>query len=257
MSQWSFSILISFGAGFKETTISRIRKALLFVLLAAAIITGTIAFYPRFEPAAMIYDIHGIDVSHHQGQIDWPAVARDGVSFAFIKATEGGDHVDSRFEENWVSSAKAGILRGAYHFFTQCRPGTVQADNFIKVVPREAGALPPVIDAEHMGPCRSGPAVADVPGEIRIFLDRLEAHYGQRPIIYTTQEFHDAYLKPDFANERFWLRSLLTPPSFGQDAWTFWQYHNRGRRSGITGPVDLNVFRDEKAALHALASPEG
>lgn len=201
----------------------------------------------------MLYDIHGIDVSHHQGPIDWSAVSADGVTFAFIKATEGGDHVDSRFEENWQASKQAGILRGGYHFFTQCRPGALQADNFIKIVPREAGALPPVIDAEHMGPCRSGPAVTDVPGEISIFLDKLEQHYGQRPIIYTTKEFHDAHLKAGFHNERFWIRSLLMAPYFRKDEWLFWQYHNRGRRAGITGPVDLNVFRMNSSELKSLA----
>lgn len=92
-----------------------------------------------------------------------------------------------------------------------------------------------------MGPCKKGPPVGDVAAEIAIFVDRLEAHYGRRPLIYTTREFRDAYLLGRFDNERFWIRSLVMPPLFRRDQWVIWQYHNRGRRPGIRGPVDLNA----------------
>ena len=228
-------------------------KRTVFALAAIAITVGLlIAGYPWLEPARLLYGVHGIDVSHHQGKIDWEAVARDGVGFAFIKATEGGDFVDPRFAKNWRASAKARIPRGAYHFFTQCRPGAVQAENFIRTVPKDPAALAPVIDAEHMGPCRSSPQVKDVVHEIKTFLDLLEAHYGTRPLIYTTREFHDAYLAGRLTAERFWIRSLVIPPIFRRAQWVVWQYHNRGRRTGIEGPVDLNVSKDGPAGLAAL-----
>ncbi|MGI9414159.1 MAG: glycoside hydrolase family 25 protein [Hyphomicrobiales bacterium] len=229
-----------------------LKKAALALVFAAASLGGLALGYPWLEPARLLYDVHGIDVSHHQGEIDWTAVAGDGVGFAFIKATEGGDFVDPRFAENWKASAEAGVPRGAYHFFTQCRSGAVQAENFIRTVPKDAKALPPVVDAEHMGPCRNSPQVNDVVKEIAVFLDRLKAHYGLRPLIYTTREFHDAYLTGRFAQERFWIRSLVIPPRFRQAQWTVWQYHNRGRRAGIKGPVDLNVLSDGPSELAAL-----
>lgn len=232
------------------------RRSIKFTILGiAALAAAAVAapfVYPWFEPQRFFYDTHGIDVSHHQGSIDWQAVAGDDVAFAFIKATEGGDYVDPRFEENWVGSAKAGISRGAYHFFTQCRTGAAQADNFIRIVQQDRRALPHVIDAEHMGPCKRNPQMKDVVGEITVFIDRLEAHYGRRPLIYTTREFHDAYLTSKVPNERFWIRSLILTPRFRRSQWTVWQYHNRGRRSGIEGPVDLNVIRDEKSELGLL-----
>jgi len=223
------------------------RRRRIATLVAVAIATSfsvlTIA-YPWLEPALLLHDVHGIDISHHQGAIDWQTVAGDGVGFAFIKASEGGDFVDPRFAENWQAAAEAGIPRGAYHFFTQCRPGAVQAQNFIRTVPMDESALPHVVDAEHMGPCRTSARVHDMAGEIKAFLDRLEAHYGRRPLIYTTWQFHDAYLTGRFSKERFWIRSLVVPPRFRHEQWAVWQYHNRGRRAGITGPVDLNVLRD-------------
>src|SRR5262245_15828853 len=61
--------------------------------------------------------IQGVDVSWHQGAIDWRTLAADDVAFAYIKATEGGDHVDERFAFNWREAGAAGLYRGAYHFF--------------------------------------------------------------------------------------------------------------------------------------------
>jgi GH25 family lysozyme M1 (1,4-beta-N-acetylmuramidase) len=137
-------------------------------------------------------------------------LAADNVAFAYIKATEGADHVDTRFDYNWREAEAAGLYRGAYHFFTLCQPGARQASNFIAVVPRVEGALPAAVDLEHMGPCREGPTMPDVIAEARIFMDRLEAHYGVRPIIYTTREFHDAHLA-ELQSERFWIRSHRQP----------------------------------------------
>ena len=89
----------------------------------------------------------------------------------------------------------------------------------------------------------------DVAQEIAVFLDLLETHYGLRPLIYTTREFHDTYLAGGFRTERFWIRALVIPPQFRKTQWVVWQYHNRGRRTGVKGPVDLNVLSDGLAVL--------
>ncbi|MBX3430793.1 MAG: glycoside hydrolase family 25 protein [Hyphomonadaceae bacterium] len=218
-------------------------------LLIAAIFAAAGGWW---APWASRY-IQGVDVSWHQGAIDWRTLATDDVAFAYIKATEGADHVDPRFAFNWQQAGATSIYRGAYHFFTLCQPGARQASNFIAVVPRVEGALPPAVDLEHMGRCREGPTMTDVIGEARVFMDRLEAHYGVRPIIYTTREFHDAHLQ-ELQGERFWIRSLATAPSFRQNDWVIWQHYNRGHRRGVSGPVDLNAFRGDSAALAVFAS---
>jgi lysozyme len=222
----------------------------------AAIIAGAFVavhvIYPWLEPAAFQYPLGGVDISHHQGDIDWEALKADGVDFAYIKASEGENFNDPRFSRNWFAAEQAGMLRGAYHFFARCRGGEAQARNFIRVVPRDARALPPAIDAEQMGPCRDGRGVEDVAAEIATFLKLVHAHYGKRPVIYTTRQFHDAHLAGKFAKERFWIRSLILAPRIRREQWVFWQYHNRGRRRGIAGPVDLNVFRGTRVELEAL-----
>jgi lysozyme len=231
----------------------RLAIALVLAIGTAFLIVEVI--YPRLEYAAFLYKVRGVDVSGHQGIIDWDRLKAGSVDFAYIKASEGENFNDPRFSRNWYASEQAGILRGAYHFFTQCRTGKVQAENFIRVVPKDSNALPPAIDAEHMGPCRQSAAVKDVAAEIESFLDALQAHYGVRPIIYTTREFHDAYLAGKFRKERFWIRSLMVPPDFREAQWLFWQYHNDGRRAGISGAVDLNAFKGTVAELEALRKP--
>jgi lysozyme len=232
------------------------RRALLAgsaVLVAGAGAGGVLA-YPHVNVARLWYDVIGVDVSHHQGDIDWPALARTDIAFAYIKASEGGDFRDRRFQANWEEARKAGLPRGAYHFFTQCRSGAEQARNFMAAVPREPGALPPMVDLEHMGPCRSGAAVADLVGEIAAYLGMLEQHYGRRPILYTDVVFDTTYLRGHFTRETFWTRSIVLPPWFRTDQWLIWQYHSCGRRAGVNGPVDLNAFRGTRREFEAFVA---
>ena len=95
--------------------------------------------------------MHGVDVSRWQGDIDWQKLRGQGANFVYIKATDGGDHLDPMFGKNWRAAGEAGLKRGAYHFFYWCRTAGEQADWFIRNVPRVEGALPPVIDVEWNG----------------------------------------------------------------------------------------------------------
>ena len=97
------------------------------------------------------YPVKGVDVSSYQKDIDWDGLEKEGFSFAFIKATEGSSHVDSRFSENWKNAGRTGMKIGAYHFLSYDTPGASQADNFINTVNKKWGMLPPVVDVEFYG----------------------------------------------------------------------------------------------------------
>lgn len=206
------------------------------------------------------YPIHGTDVSKYQSTINWPQVKASGISFAFIKATEGGDRVDDRLLENWAAARAAGVARGAYHFYYFCRPAIEQARWFIKNVPNDPGALPPVLDMEwnaESPTCKLRPNGAIVRKEMKIFLDALERHYGKRPVIYTTVDFFDDNELRSFAGYPFWLRSVAGHPDekYGPHPWTFWQYTGTGSIPGIKGKADINVFAGgEKQWREWLAS---
>lgn len=199
------------------------------------------------------YPVHGIDVSRWQGDIDWAQARAAGISFAYIKATEGGDLIDPMFRSYWDGSRTAGLRRGAYHYFYFCRPAEEQAAWFIQHVPKERNALPPVLDMEwtpHSPTCTRRPDRTEIHAQARLFLDRLERHYGHRPVIYTTVDFFADTGIGQLPGTQFWLRSVAGHPDVaypGKD-WTFWQYTGTGIVPGVATPVDINVFSG--TALH-------
>lgn len=200
------------------------------------------------------YEVHGVDVSRWQTNMDWEKVRSRGGNFAFIKATDGGDHLDPMFKTNWARTRAAGIPRGAYHFFYWCRNASSQADWFIRNVPKEPGALPPVIDVEYNGQssCKMRLTTAQVREKMQVFMDRLERHYGQRPIIYTAPDFYKDHLQGAFKDYPFWLRAVAQHPSrvYPNRKWTFWQYSGSGLSQGVNGKIDLNVFNGSEEAWH-------
>ena len=193
------------------------------------------------------YPVQGIDAARFQKSINWNTARRNGVNFAFLKATEGGDLLDTAFKDHWRGAGRAGVVRGAYHFYYFCTPPEVQARWFIKNVPK-GNMLPPVLDMEWnpFSPTYATvrPPAREVRAQMRRWLDIVSAHYGQTPIIYTTPRFYKENQLGKLRGYEFWLRSTAKRPSetFPGERWTFWQYSATGLINGIEGEVDLNTF---------------
>lgn len=211
------------------------------VTLGVVVAAARILWLPRFRPHLHPGERVGVDVSAHQGAIDWPRVARDRISFAYIKATEGADLADLRFVANWSQSAAAGLQRGAYHFFTLCTTGRGQADNFIHAVPHDAGQLPPALDLELAGNCADRPPAAAVEREVRAFVDAVEARFGQTMLLYVGADFERRYDAGQRLGRPAWRRRLLRRPA---GSWVVWQANTYARVTGIRGDVDLDVLRE-------------
>ena len=199
-------------------------------------------------PRPTDYPIHGIDVSKFQGDIDWNAVANSGVKFAWIKATEGGDNADARFQANWTGAKAAGVPHGAYHFVYWCRPPLEEMANFEQNAPVENDALPPVLDVEATPTsktCHRHLTQEDAIAEMKVMLEEMERHYGKRPVIYTTVDFYQAILADGaFMDYPIWVRSTKYQPSvkYGPRPWHFWQYQSDGSIAGIQVHVDRDAF---------------
>ncbi len=200
--------------------------------------------------------VHGIDVSHYQGTIDWNDVAKSGMAFAFIKATDGIGAGDPMFATNWKAARQAGLRRGAYHFFRPLTDALQQADNFIARLDGDWGELPPVLDFELLG----GAYPNQAPEAAKQWMETIEAACGRKPIVYTGPAFwisslHDSQL---FADHPLWIAQYTSAPQprmpSAWKAWTFWQHSEKGQVPGIHGPVDLNRFNGTLTELDALCA---
>ncbi len=249
------------GAMLSLASLQPVKRSHFLLAIAAALLlalAGLVAYaeglwIPNF-PSKADFPVRGLDVSRHQGAIQWPLVPADEFRFVYIKATEGGDHRDARFGENWQGSAAAGLRRGAYHFFTMRTPGLQQAANFLTVVPDDPETLPPAVDLEFGGNSSARPSVADFRRELELFLATVRQARRREPVIYTTMEFRDQYLR-DFTAPRLWIRSVFTKPSLPEgEPWLLWQFSGRTRVRGIAGFVDQNVFRGSHAQFESFAS---
>lgn len=196
--------------------------------------------------------IIGVDVSSYQADIDMEELKKQGISFIYIKATEGSGLTDSRFSRNYENAKKAELLSGAYHFFSYDSPGESQAKLFIATVGEDIkGRLIPAVDVEYYGDKEAfPPKKEDVVRELRIFLETVEEEYGIRPLIYTRSDIYEKYLKDEFEGYKMWMSSLYTPLSWNYKGdWYIWQYFNRGELKGYSGGekyIDLNVLNKEK-----------
>jgi len=200
------------------------------------------------------FEVHGIDISHHQSYINWDTVASQPIDFAFVKATEGETFSDSLFSYNWNEMSRVEIKRGAYHFFRPNISVENQAKNFIDQVDLKEGDLPPVLDVEVF----EGISERQLLYDVQEWLNIIEAHYNVKPIIYTYHKAYKKYITGNFDEYPIWIARYSTSDptlSFG-NSWSFWQYGNRGAVKGIEGFVDLNVFNGSIEDLEKLGVGE-
>jgi lysozyme len=212
-------------------------------------------FVLHHNPAsAQEYPVKGFDISHHQGDIQWQQISPKSYQFVYLKATEGGDFKDRKFQDYWLQAREQGLTVGAYHFYRLCRDGAIQAQNFIETVPNKADALPPVIDLEYDSHCINTYTREQLLKEIQVMHDRLSQHYGKQPIFYTSKAFYNIILGGEFTKTPLWVREYKGKPDLkGNPKWLFWQHTNQGQIKGIPKEVDLNVFNgDEEDWMHFL-----
>lgn len=191
------------------------------------------------------YEIHGIDISHYQGDIDWDDLSNAMIEgcplrFVMIKSTEGSTRLDSKFKENFRQTREYGYIRGAYHFWSNKSSARDQAYHFLNKVRLEDGDLPPVLDVEHKPKDRS---VEDFQRDVLTWLHIVEDKYHVKPIIYTYYKFKDKYLSaPVFNDYPYWIAHYYVDKVEYKGPWKFWQHTDAGKLPGIKGYVDFNIY---------------
>ena len=199
------------------------------------------------------YSVYGIDISHHQGKINWEKFKEENpkelpVKFIYMKACEGSDHKDTRFDTNWEQAKENNFTRGAYHYFSPYSTGLAQAEMFIKTVKLENGDLPPMIDVEEKPENKT-----TFMQELKIFITKIEEHYGMKPIIYSSKKYKKRYLDDKFF-DRYptWIAHYYVDSLEVDQNWTFWQCSDRGRLPGISKNVDINIFNGTDETIESF-----
>jgi GH25 family lysozyme M1 (1,4-beta-N-acetylmuramidase) len=238
------------------------------MLLAAAVVltaaAGTVG--SAGAPAQAQTRTPGIDVSHHQGAINWTSVRNAGIQFAFIKATEGITFLDSRFDTNYVAAYNAGVIRSAYHFALPDRSnGAVQANFLVNNGggwSADSRTLPAALDLEGnpYGAFCYGRSQAAMRTWIQEFLNTYRSRTGRHAVIYTTTSWWTSCTgnwSGPWSTSPLWIARWASAPGTlpaGAPFWTFWQFTSTGSVPGIAGNVDRNHFNGARDRLIALAN---
>lgn len=191
--------------------------------------------------------ITGLDVSHHQGDIDWSRVAADGYAFAFCKATDGLTAVDPRFRENFDGAVGAGLLVGAYHYGHPDRDPIDQAHHHANTIGQlRTLQLPCVLDLEET----EGQSTAKLRSWASDFLQALDHLTQRNTLLYTGWAFWNDHLSGVVPTSRVWIARYGPNPG---TQFPFWQHTSEGHVPGIYGHVDLNEYRGTSDQLYRLA----
>ena len=185
--------------------------------------------------------VHGIDLSRYQGDVFWETVGENTkMAYVYLKATEGGDRIDPKFERNIQLAHRYGLKVGSYHFFRPKTPLQRQLENFTtQCLPGEQDLIP-MIDVE---------TTANMPTEqfcdsLLTFLKMVEQAYHQKPLVYTFRNFYNWHLVGKLDDYQLMVAMYLDeePVLADERDITLWQYTGKGRIVGINGYVDKSRF---------------
>lgn len=197
---------------------------------------------------------YGIDVSHHQGRINWNQVATSSqangypIRFVIMKATESSSFTDPEYLDNIRQARAAGFVCGVYHFYDPGVSPDKQAEHYINTVKLQKGDLVPVVDVE-----RTGRSSADLQRDLLAFIKALETHYGAKPIIYASAKFRKRHLSNQaFDSYPFWVAHYYVVRPETSKPWMIWQFTDHSSVYGIGGYTDFNVFRGTEADFNKL-----
>ena len=201
------------------------------------------------------YEIHGIDISHYQGDINWNKLRHSIIEgcplrFVIIKSTEGASRVDEKFKDNFFQAREHGFIRGAYHFWSNKSKAREQAYFFLEHAKLEDGDLPPVLDIEHYP---NDVKLEDFQRDVLTWLHIVEDRYHVKPIIYTYFKFKEKYLSaPVFDDYPYWIAHYYVDKVEYKGQWKFWQHTDAGKLPGIHGYVDLDIYNGSYYDLKKL-----
>jgi lysozyme len=196
-----------------------------------------------WAPSRDQYPLQGITVSEEDGAIAWPTLKAMQTNFAYIRASAGAKHRDSRFQENLKGANAQGIRAGAMHEYSLCRLASDQASAFVTTVPRNPDNLPPALSLAFHDNCSDRPGRSLVLAELNTLINQIESHAGKPVILRITPEFEEAYRISEGISRTVWLTGSYFPPDYAAKPWVMWQANAMHTIKGAANPVRWNVVQ--------------
>jgi lysozyme len=195
----------------------------------------------------------GIDISEYQEDINWEKLKtiedRVNIDFIIIRATAGNDKLDSKFQKNWKKANQFNFIKGAYHYYRPNENSIEQANHFIKHVQLKKGDFPPILDIEKLPKTQS---IDSLKIGLKRWLNKIENHYGVKPIIYSGESYYNDFLHNEFKDYKFWIANYNFQETTHYQDCMMWQFSEKGTVEGVNTPVDLNVFNGNKLMLRKI-----
>lgn len=218
-----------------------LRTAGLGMVLVAVLAVAGWRFATRWAPSRDSYPSQGISVSAADGEIDWGSVRAQDIDFAYILATQGAGMRDAAFAGNWARARQSGLRYGAELLADSCQAATDQATLFIATVPRDNGALPPVVRLDMPSACT--PSRDRIISELNTLINLVEAHSGKAALLRVSRAFEERYHVSRDINRTLWVEGDFLPPSYVDHPWVMWTANHARRIDGVDGPVEWNVVK--------------
>ena len=215
------------------------RKLILIISIFLPLCAGAQNFDEQCEDTCA--HIHGIDMSHYQGEVFWEAIGENArTAYVYLKATEGGDRIDRLYERNIELAHLHGLKVGSYHFYRPKTDQQLQLANFMAQCLPEEQDLIPMIDIEAAG----GYPVDEFCDSLFKFLRLVEEAYKQKPLLYTYTNFYNKYLCGKIDDYQLMVAQYTDrePVLADERDYLMWQYTCKGRISGVSGYVDKSRF---------------
>lgn len=185
--------------------------------------------------------IHGIDLSHYQGNVFWEIIGDNTkMAYVYLKATEGGDNRDDKYVRNIELAHQYGLKVGSYHFYRPKIKQQKQLENFMtQCLPGDQDLIP-MIDIETT----SGLRTDEFCDSLFKFIDLVEKAYKQKPLLYTFTNFYNRYLIGKINDYKLMIAQYTQREPVLRDGRDFemWQYTGKGQINGINGYVDKSRF---------------
>ena len=206
-----------------------------FIVLLMGLLLSSCSHHKKMEAIDF-----GVDISHHQHQIQWKDVPK--VQFLYIKATEGSTWRDCYYLLNLKGAQRRHIPVGTYHFFRMTSGAHDQFANFSSYVPQELQDLIPMVDVETL----DGFSVEEVRDSLQVFLNLVEKQYGSKPMLYSSMSLANRLLADQFNDYPLYIGfyGKTQPQLQHRSSFTIWQYSEKGRLPGIRKHVDKARFVD-------------